>query len=274
MSQGLQKSVVIYGATGRLGKELLAQLQGSEGAHAKLTLSGCLGRGDSLADPQVIALLESTDAVIDVSLPEATRALIQALGQLDAPPALICGVTGLTEDDMSSLATFASRAPTFYARNFSVGVALLTHLAALSARVLGETFDVELFELHHRQKVDAPSGTAFHLAEAITQVRGGSHSGALCASPRDPNLVHLSAGRGGQVIGDHTIYFLGEAERVELTHRAQSRALFAQGALRATRWLLEGSRDGLGQVLGMAEMISALLEVSSPALSAGLSERG
>jgi len=274
MSLGLQKSVVIYGATGRLGGELLALLQGSEGSRLNLNLAGALGRGDSLDDPKVIALLEVADAVIDVSLPEATRALMNRLSELEEPPALICGVTGLSAKDLSRLATFATRAPTFYARNFSVGVALLTHLSALSARVLGDGFDVELFELHHRQKVDAPSGTAFHLAGAITQTRGGSHSGAPCEHPRDPRLVHMSAGRGGQVIGDHTVYFLGEAERVELTHRAQSRALFAQGALRATRWLLERPGERSGHVLGMSEMISALLDASSPASGAGPAERG
>lgn len=262
MSETAHKQVVVYGATGRLGRELLALLSSSKG-EPRLTLLAGLGRADELDAPQTIALLERADVVIDVSLPEATRSLLSALPALSAPPALLCGVTGLSSGDLELLRSYSAHAPTFYARNFSLGVALMTQLVTLSARVLGDEYDVELFELHHRQKQDAPSGTAYHLAEAAAEARAGEVSTGLNEHPRDPRLIHLSAGRGGQVVGEHTVYFLGQAERLELTHRARSRALFAEGALRATRWLLTQPHAPSRGVMGMEEMVSALL--SSPA---------
>ena len=268
--------VAVYGAGGRMGREVCELLERQ--SNPSLTLELRLGRADDLSSTHTQAQLERCDALIDLSLPSATTSLLTALMSLSSPPALISGVTGLSEAQLALMHTYSERAPTLYARNFSLGVALLSHLTELSARVLGEAFDVEVFELHHRQKLDAPSGTALQLAERAAEGKRSALDEAEVnatrstapttaptttttptAVPRDPHLVHVSAGRGGQVIGEHTVYFLGEAERVELTHRAQNRALFAHGALRATHWLLTQQPAPLGRLMGLQDMISALL---------------
>lgn len=258
MTEQRPAKVLICGAQGRLGREIVSLLS-EQCLPTTLKLVGTLSRHDHLDDPSVRQRLQESDLVIDVSLPHATHDLLTCLSDLEQKPALVCGVTGLSETTMSLLHRYAQLRPTFYARNFSIGVALLSHLSALTTRVLGDTFDVELFELHHRQKVDAPSGTAYHLAETIARERDGYLSSEPLSTPRNPKLIHMNAGRGGQVIGEHTIYFLGESERIELTHRAQSRRLFAVGALRAASWL--ATHHQTQQIWGMEDMISKLLQM-------------
>jgi 4-hydroxy-tetrahydrodipicolinate reductase len=252
--------VLVFGASGRLGRSIIELLGSSRSADepGELLFTRGLGRQDQLNEPEQLRALEDAEVVIDVSLPSGTSALLEALSALKSPPALVCGVTGLSVETRAALDRYASRAPCLYARNFSLGVALLSHLVSVSARVLGPAYDVELFELHHRQKIDAPSGTALHLAELIAEVKGGSVTGEATASPRDSAEVHLSAGRGGQVIGEHTVYFLGGAERLELTHRARDRGLFAEGALRAARWLAEPGRETRAQAYEMSDLIEEL----------------
>ena len=268
--------VALLGASGRLGREVSsllsrdeeARAHGETEAHPSLQLACALGRRDDLHDPKVRSALETCDVLIDVSLPSATDGLLKALSALKRPLPIVSGVTGLSEAQRHALIKYSERAPVFYARNFSLGVALLTHLTALSARVLGGAFDTEVFELHHRQKIDAPSGTARQLAEAAATELRGETSDQPTTTPRDPQLVHMSAGRGGQVVGEHTVFFLGEAERLELTHRASNRALFAHGALRATSWLLsqrELQREPhpfQGRLIGMEALIEGLLAPS------------
>ena len=229
-------AVAVWGAGGRVGRELVSALE----RHPALRLGLAAGRAHDPRDPALRAALSSCVGVVDFSLPEAQPALLDALDALDAagrPLPLVTGVTGLSAAGWGALEARARRAPTLHAANFSLGVALLARLTAQASRALGPSFDVEVFELHHRQKRDAPSGTALHLARAAAEARGGALSDAPTALPRDPALVHVSAGRGGQVVGEHTVFLLGEAERLELTHRAASRAVFAHGALRALEWL-------------------------------------
>jgi 4-hydroxy-tetrahydrodipicolinate reductase len=193
------------------------------------------------------ALLAACEVVIDFTTPAASVAL--AAQAAASGRALVVGTTGLGEGDRAALAHAAESAPIVFAPNMSLGVNLLLALVEqAAARLPG--FDVEVLELHHKHKVDAPSGTALALGEAAARghnakladvaVRGrDGHTGARAA-----DAIGFAALRGGAAIGDHTVFFLGEAERIELTHRAESRRIYAQGAVRAAFWL-RGRRPGL-----------------------------
>ena len=233
--------VAVLGSTGRMGREVTKALE----AHPFLSLGAALDRSDLQNLLVAQKKVERCDLFIDFTTMSAQERVMQLLyGQSDTARPLITGVTGLKESAQNELLRYANLAPVFQASNFSIGVALLNRLAALAAESLGDHFDAEIFELHHRHKLDAPSGTALSLAEAV--VRGKQLAGDQRAivkteatTPRNSSEVHLSAGRGGGVFGDHSLFFLGEHERLELKHAAIDRAVFASGALRAAEWCLE-----------------------------------
>jgi 4-hydroxy-tetrahydrodipicolinate reductase len=264
--EGSRAPVAVWGAGGRVGREVVSALE----AHPTLRLGVAVGRAQDPLDPDLLSELSRCVGVIDFSLPEAQPALLSALRALAArghPLPLASGVTGLDPQHISALKGYAHLAPTLHAANFSLGVALLARLTAQASRALGPGFDVEVFELHHRQKRDAPSGTALHLARAAAEARGGRVTEAPIDLPRDPSVVHVSAGRGGQVVGEHTVFFLGEAERLELTHRAASRAVFAHGALRALEWL---RARPAGPLCSLDDLLCDLLDSPLCGLSEGL----
>ena len=177
----------------------------------------------------------------------------------DAGVAYVTGTTGIDEAGMAEIARYAKQIPVLHAPNFSVSVNVLGHLAREAARLLGDGYDAEIFELHHGQKRDAPSGTALFLAEAIAEgqeKRLKEHvvlERAGETGVRPEGAIGIQALRGGDNPGEHTIYFIGGGERVELTHRAATRAHFAVGAVRAAAWMV-GKAPGLyriEQVLGL-----------------------
>ncbi len=163
---------------------------------------------------------------------------------------LVIGTTGFDDAGKARIAAAAQRIPVVFAPNMSVGVNLLMKLAELAAQVLQDGYDVEIVEAHHRHKVDAPSGTALGLGQAVARATGRDL--ASCAvygregvtGERDPATIGFATVRGGDIVGDHTLLFAGIGERIELTHKASSRATFAQGALRAAKWL-QGRAPGL-----------------------------
>lgn len=259
---GARAPVAVWGANGRVGRELVSALE----RHPTFRLGLAVGRAHDPSEPPLRAALAECVGVIDFSLPEAQPALLDALRALAAegrPLPLASGVTGLNPEQTRALEGYARLAPTLHAANFSLGVALLARLTAQASRALGAGFDVEVFELHHRQKRDAPSGTALHLAHAAAEARGGRVTATPTPLPRDPSEVHVSAGRGGQVVGEHTVFLLGESERLELTHRAASRGVFAHGALRALEWLL--TRPA-GPLCSLDDLLCDLLQDPPPAL--------
>jgi 4-hydroxy-tetrahydrodipicolinate reductase len=199
------------------------------------TLAGGARAGVAITDDLASALL-GAQVVIDFSLPQALEQLARLAARQGV--ALVSGTTGLR--DLTLLDTAAARVPVLWAANMSLGVQVLAELAAEAARRLGAGFDIEISEMHHRNKVDAPSGTALRLAEAVREARDlrtvTGRQGIVGA--RGSDEIGVLAFRGGDVIGDHTVPLLGPGERLELTHRATSRDLFAQGALRAARWLV------------------------------------
>jgi 4-hydroxy-tetrahydrodipicolinate reductase len=241
--------IAVCGATGRMGREVLRLCLEAE----DLTLVGaCAGPDDPrlgedaglLAGVQtsgvavtddVAAALLGAQVVVDFSLPAGFDRLVRLAARQGV--AVVSGTTGLRDD--AALADAASKIPVLWAPNMSLGIQVLSELVAEAARKLGPAFDIEITEVHHRKKVDAPSGTALRLAEAAQAVRPlrsvTGRQGNVGA--REEDEIGVFGLRGGDVIGDHSVFFLGLGERLELTHRATNRELFAQGALRAARWI-------------------------------------
>jgi 4-hydroxy-tetrahydrodipicolinate reductase len=197
-------------------------------------LAGVGSVGVAVTDDMASALL-GAEVVIDFSLPAALEELARLAARQNV--ALVSGTTGVK--DLSPLDEAGARIPLLWAPNMSLGIQVLGELAAEAVRRLGPGFEVEITEVHHKHKVDAPSGTALRLGEAIREVRPlrpvSGRQGIIGARPSDE--LGVFALRGGDVIGDHTVYLFGPGERIELTHRATSRDLFAHGAIRAARWL-------------------------------------
>ena len=185
-----------------------------------LTLSGVWKRGDDID-----ALAGSCDVLIDFSLPDATDQIISAATQHQV--ALVCGVSGLSEQQLGSLEKAAQSIAVVYDRNMSLGVAVLENLVRQAAASLGTDFTVEVHETHHVHKVDAPSGTALKLGEAISTARG-----------TDPGDIRYESERRGEVPGDHTVVLSSATERLTLGHSVTTRQVFADGAVKAARWIV------------------------------------
>ena len=264
--------IAVLGATGRMGRTLV----GCIAAAPDLTLTGALtepkdpalGRDAGEAAGAAVARVPLTDdrrqalhgaqVAIDFTLPEALEANVRACDE--AGTALVIGTTGFTERHYAAMRRAAHHIPLVYGRNMSVGVNVFMELVARAAAALGEEYDVEIAEAHHRQKVDAPSGTALALGEAVAGARGRKLEDVAVRTrdgqvgPRVPGTIGFSVVRGGNIVGEHTVMFLAPEERLELTHRASDRATFAQGALRAARWAA-GRAPGfytMADVLGFA----------------------
>lgn len=241
--------MVLSGATGRMGQTLaglIADGQGMQllGGIGRMPERGCDIGCPIIETPETAGgWIREADVVVDFSAPELLRRLLQMHGDALAGRALVVGTTGLDDAEQALLARQAERSAVLQAANFSVGVNLLAALAQQAASVLGDDYDVEIVEAHHRRKVDAPSGTALALGEAVARGRGvaladvrvDGRSGRPGERPRGEVGFHSL--RGGDVVGEHSVMLIGERERVTLGHVAQDRALFAEGALRAARWM-------------------------------------
>jgi 4-hydroxy-tetrahydrodipicolinate reductase len=229
--------ILINGSKGRMGQALLAAAP-----DLGLKVTAALDAGDDLA-----AAVPGCDVIVDFSSPAATAGVLQAARA--GRKAVVIGTTGHSEAQKKSLRRLAVRVPCVWAGNFSVGVNLLFALVDRAAGILGADYDAEVIEMHHRFKKDAPSGTAERLLEIIlSQRRLGRkalrHGRAGITGARTDSEVGVHALRGGDVIGDHTVLFAALGERLELTHKASDRAIFARGALRAARWVA-GRKPGL-----------------------------
>ncbi len=194
------------------------------------------------------AALQGAHVLVDFTRPEASLVYLEACRK--AGVGLVIGTTGFSPAQKEAIADAAREIPIVFAPNMSVGVNLLINLVQAAAKVLSDGYDIEVIEAHHRHKVDAPSGTALRLGEAAAAALGRNL--AECAvygregvtGERDPSTIGFATVRGGDVVGDHTVLFAGIGERVELTHKASSRATFALGALRAAKFLA-GKSSGL-----------------------------
>ncbi|MDK9692735.1 MAG: 4-hydroxy-tetrahydrodipicolinate reductase [Sulfurimonas sp.] len=238
--------VGVFGANGRVGKLLLDDLKATE----DISLSTVYVRNslDFSIDPSVLvttdikSFLHACDIVIDFSLPEATEVMLEAV--LEIPKPLVIGTTGLNAHQLNLLKQASENMPILYATNMSLGVALLNKLVHQAAAAL-KGFDIEIVEMHHRHKKDAPSGTALTLGEsaaagrglALDKVRISGRDGNI--GERSENEIAVMALRGGDIVGRHTVGFYNDGEFVELNHTATSRSTFSKGAIRAASWLVD-----------------------------------
>ncbi|MFO1070463.1 MAG: 4-hydroxy-tetrahydrodipicolinate reductase [Geminicoccaceae bacterium] len=258
----------ILGCAGRMGRTNIRQVLA-----AGLTLSGGTERPGSealgqdlgvLAGVEPVGLVATDDArgviagssaVIEFSTPEASLAHARLCAELGCGH--VIGTTGLGADGEAELRALAQRIPIMWAPNMSVGVNLLLGVVRQVAATLDEDYDIEIVEMHHRHKVDAPSGTALALGRAAAAGRGVGPDDAFVrvrdgvTGPRRRGSIGFATLRGGDVVGDHTVMFAGEGERFEITHKASDRVIYARGAVRAARWL-SGRTPGL---YGMADVL-------------------
>ena len=224
-------SILINGSKGRMGQAVAVAARESS-----LTIGGMVDVGDDMA-----AAMAKSDVVIDFSFHAATRALLE-LAVAHRKPVVI-GTTGHSAAEKAQLLALAAKVPCVWAGNFSVGVNLLFALTRRASAVLGADYDAEVVEMHHRFKKDAPSGTAARLLEIILEERKLTaaalrHGREGITGERTPTEVGVHSLRGGEVVGDHTVIFAAIGERLELTHKASDRAVFARGAVRAARWVV------------------------------------
>jgi len=249
------RKVLVVGACGRMGEQVRRWVA----AHDDLELGAALEapghpRVGEEIEPGVVvgsdakAALGGVDVAIDFTIPKATLAGLRAAA--DAGVAYVTGTTGCSEEEKEEIRVLAERIPVVHAPNFSVAVNVLGWLAREAARKLGPDFDAELFEIHHSAKRDAPSGTALFLAEAVAEGQSKTLADHVVleragdTGARPEGAIGIQTLRGGDNPGEHTVYFVGAGERVELVHRSATRDHFAKGAVRAAAWLV-GRPPGL-----------------------------
>ncbi len=261
--------VVVTGAAGRMGTQIVRLLRGEP----DLRLSGAVERAGSPAlgsdagavagvGPLGVAIgddlaraLTGAQVLVDFTSHDASARHAEICAEQGV--ALVVGSTGFTAETRARVAAAARRIPVVLSPNMSVGVNVMFELVRQAARVLGDAFDVEIVELHHKLKKDAPSGTAVKLAEVAADALGRDPARDFTFArqgmigERRPREIGLQTVRGGDVVGEHTVFFFGAGERLELTHRATSREQFARGAVRAARWIA-------GRAAGLHDMADVL----------------
>lgn len=276
MQNGVPKTRIgIFGCTGRVGRRLCVLTE----QHPDLELVAAIARegheavgrplyevesgitkhcGVVVCAPDLRLLSTRPDVIVDFSSPDGTTSCVAQAVKLNIP--MVIGTTGLSKDQESVIKDASTKIPVIHAMNFSLGVNLLVRVAATVASAL-DGFDIEIVEAHHNKKVDAPSGTALALANSICQSLGRSpddivHGRNGLVGKRSTREIGMHAVRMGSIVGDHTVHFGSEFERIEITHRAQNRDVFASGALRAGTWLV-------GRDAGLYTMEDVLFGASS-----------
>ena len=263
--------VAISGVSGRMGNVLVQAISVADDLELSAAFEnktnpaigqdvgevvGVGGLGVTISDsPQ--QSIEDFDVVIDFSVPDATLALLEICRKNSK--AMVIGTTGFSSSQLDMLGECSREIPIFISPNMSLGVNILFKLVSEASAAFGEEVDYEVLEAHHSRKIDAPSGTAARLGEIIAQnlSRNIEDSGVYGrkgnVGERSEKEIGFSSIRGGDIVGDHTVFFIGEGERIEITHRAQSRMNFAQGAIRATRFL-SLQKNGLYDMEQLLEM--------------------
>lgn len=232
--------VAVHGALGRMGRRIAAL--STEGGHQVVAAIDTKCHGDDFYGVKVTdKYMGDADVMIDFSLPAGFAGALTSC--VEQGTALVSGTTGLSENDFKLLDEAATKIPVIWAPNYSLGVNMLFALAQQAAKALPDSFDIEIIEMHHRRKVDAPSGTAIGLLNSICEGNGRDASAVVkhgregVTGERTVQEIGMHTMRGGSVVGDHTAVFAAEGERLELSHRAESRDIFASGAIAAATWL-------------------------------------
>ena len=274
MSQQENKKMInvgVIGAGGRMGRMLIEAVQDNP----QTTLTAAIERqGSSLVgadagevaavghlNVQIVGDLRSVindiDVLIDFSLPDATEQNMQVCAANNV--AMVIGTTGFNAQQEQVLEKASEKVAIVYAGNYSTGVNLSLKLLGMAAKAFGKDADVEVIEAHHKHKIDAPSGTAYMMAEAVAQARGQNLKDVAVygregqTGAREAGSIGIHAIRGGEIIGDHTVMFIADGEVVEITHRARARMTFAAGAVRAATWIVQQSAGqyNMQDVLGL-----------------------
>ncbi|MFM1856117.1 MAG: hypothetical protein RLZ83_1426 [Pseudomonadota bacterium] len=262
--------IAIAGSSGRMGRMLIEAVLGSDDLqlHGALDLPGSAALGQDAAaflgrhsgvgvTADLDAALAGAQVLIDFTRPQGTMAHLQACARHGVKA--VIGTTGFSEAEKDAIAAHARDHAVVMAPNMSVGVNVVLRLLDVAARALHQGYDIEVIEAHHRHKVDAPSGTALKMGEVLAAALGrdlkdcGVFAREGHTGERDPSTIGFSTIRGGDIVGDHTVLFAGTGERIEITHRSSSRAGYAQGSLRAARFLASRAHGlyGMEDVLGL-----------------------
>ena len=253
--------IAVAGASGRMGRmlieavlkdsatELVAAFEREGSPFEGKNAGELVGLAtDVLVTTDVCAGLETADCLIDFTRPEGTLQHLAICRELGV--GAVIGTTGFTEAQKAQIAEYAQSIPVVFAPNMSVGVNVTLKLLEMAAKALATGYDIEIVEAHHRHKVDAPSGTALKMGEVIAQALGRDlkdcavYAREGVTGERDPSSIGFATIRGGDIVGDHTVLFAGTGERIEISHKSSSRATYAQGSLRAVRFLAD-KRSGL-----------------------------
>ncbi len=266
-------NIGVIGAGGRMGRMLIEAVQDNP----QTSLSAAIEReGSSLigADAgevaaierlnikivdDLVSVIDDIDVLIDFSLPDATEQNMQTCAEHKV--AMVIGTTGFNEQQKQVLTEASKHIPIVYAGNYSTGVNLSLKLLGMAAKAFGNEADVEVIEAHHKHKIDAPSGTAYMMAQAVAEARGQNLKEVAVygregqTGAREAGSIGIHAIRGGEIIGDHTVMFIADGEVVEITHRARARMTFAAGAVRATTWVIQqkAGQYNMQDVLGLNE---------------------
>ncbi len=266
-------NVGVIGAGGRMGRMLIEAVQNNP----QTTLKAAIERqGSSLVgadagevaaighlNVQIVddlaAVINDIDVLIDFSLPDATEENMQVCAEHNV--AMVIGTTGFNEQQEQVLAKASEKITIVYAGNYSTGVNLSLKLLGMAAKAFGNDADVEIIEAHHKHKIDAPSGTAYMMAEAVAEARGQNLKDVAIygregqTGERESGTIGIHAVRGGEIVGDHTVMFIADGEVVEITHRARARMTFAAGAVRAATWVVEQEvgQYNMQDVLGLSD---------------------
>jgi len=264
--------VAIAGASGRMGRMLIEAVLADDGMALAGALAAAgrpaigqdaaafLGRASGVAiTADLASALTGADVLIDFTRPEGTLAHLAACRQFGVKA--VIGTTGFSDAQRDQIAEHARHIAIVMAPNMSVGVNVVLQLLDTAARALSRGYDIEVIEAHHRHKVDAPSGTALAMGEVVAQALGRDLKDCAVygrqgvTGERDPSTIGFATIRGGDIVGDHTVLFAGTGERIEITHKSSSRATYAQGSLRAARFLADKASGlyGMNEVLGLGQ---------------------
>ena len=263
--------VGVIGAGGRMGRMLIEAVQnnpktilnaaierqGSSLVGADAGEVAAIGRLEVQIVDELEAVINDIDVLIDFSLPDATEKNMQVCAEHNV--AMVIGTTGFNEAQEQVLAKASEKIAIVYAGNYSTGINLSLKLLGMAAKAFGNEADVEIIEAHHKHKIDAPSGTAYMMAEAVAEARGQNLKDVAIygregqTGERESGTIGIHAVRGGEIVGDHTVMFIADGEVVEITHRARERMTFAAGAVRAATWVTEQAvgQYNMQDVLGL-----------------------
>ncbi|MBY0466957.1 MAG: 4-hydroxy-tetrahydrodipicolinate reductase [Burkholderiales bacterium] len=261
-------NICVAGASGRMGRMLIEAIQAADDCTliGALDVAGCPALGTDaaafLGKPSGVLItadlrqgLKGADCLIDFTRPEGTLAHLAVCRELGVKA--VIGTTGFTDEQKQVIADAARDIAVVFAPNMSVGVNVTLKLLQMAAKAMATGYDIEIVEAHHRHKVDAPSGTALKMGEVIAEALGRDlkdcavYAREGVTGERDPSSIGFATIRGGDIVGDHTVLFAGTGERIEVTHKSSSRVTYAQGSLRATRFLS-------GQSKGLFDMFDVL----------------